>query len=140
MNCEDFLIQKFALLDGEKTDIPAEKINAHFAVCENCRREIEQMQSAVLMLEKQDRSEPSADLWAAVEKQIGAESKAGFTLGWQPFAVVGALLAAIKLLEMIPERDFGWILKLAPFVVVVVMFGFLKENPFKINTELIPEK
>jgi predicted anti-sigma-YlaC factor YlaD len=140
MNCEDFLIQKFALLDGEKPGIPAGEINAHLAACENCRREIEQTESAVLMFENQQRNLPEADLWAAIEKRIGAPPKTAFTVGWQPFAVVGALLAAIKLLEMIPERDIGWIIKLAPFAIVVLLFGILKENPFKINTELIPEK
>ena len=140
MNCEDFIIQKFALLDGEKPDLPEAEINAHLAACENCRREIEQTQSAILLLQSHERRDQNADLWAAVEKRIGAENESVFTVGWQPFALVGALLVTLKLLEMIPERDFGWMLKLVPFVVIAALFGFLKENPFKINTALIPEK
>ncbi len=140
MNCEDFIIQKFALLDGENADISASEINAHFETCENCRREIEPLESASLLLQRQKRSEPQADLWTAIGKRIGAKSKAVFTVGWQPFAVVGALLVVYKLFEMIPERDLGWALKIVPFVIVAALFGFLKENPFKINTELIPEK
>ena len=141
MNCEDFLMNKLARLDGEKTDLPAAEIDAHLEHCENCRREIEQMQSAVLTLQRQTRSAPAADLWAAVEKRIGAaQSEPVFDLKWQPFALVGALLVIYKLLELIPERDFGWFLKLAPFAVALALFAFLKENPFRINTELIPEK
>ena len=140
MNCEDFLIQKFALLDGEKTDLPEAEIDAHLKLCENCRREIEQIQSVGLLLQRQTRNAPAADLWAMVEKRIGAQSEPVFEIKWQPFAVVGTLLVIYKLLEMIPERDFGWVLKLVPFVVALALFGFLKENPFKINTALVPEK
>lgn len=138
MNCEEFLIQKFALLDGEKTDLPEAEINAHFELCEYCRREIEPLESVVLLFQRQTRSAPHADLWATVEKRIDAKST--FTVGWQPFAMVGALFVIYKMLEMIPERDLGWVLKLVPFVIAAALFGFLKENPFKINTELIPEK
>lgn len=140
MNCEDVLIQKMALIDGEKSEFSAEQIDAHVATCENCRREIEQLERTVLLLNRQKRQAPDADLWSAVEKRIGAESAGGLTVKWQPFVLLGALLVVYKLVEMIPERDFGWILKVVPFVLIVAVFGFLKENPFKINTELILEK
>lgn len=140
MNCEDFLIQKFALLDGEKADLPETEIDAHLAACASCRREIEQTQSACLRLQKQKRAAPPSDLWEVVGKRIGAPRESGFKVKWQPFALAGGVLVFYKLLEMIPERDFGWFLKFVPFVIIAALFGFLKENPFKINTELIPEK
>lgn len=138
MDCEEVLIQKFALLDGEKTEISAEEINAHFEGCANCQKEFEQTENAIAMLKRQERRAPDVDLWSAVEKRIGA--KTVFAVKWQPFVLVGVLLVVYKLAEMLPERDLGLALKIVPFVLIVVLFGFLKENPFKINTELILEK
>jgi hypothetical protein len=37
---------------------------------------------------------------------------------------------------MIPDRDFGLLFKIMPILLVVAFFGYLKVNPFKINTEL----
>jgi predicted anti-sigma-YlaC factor YlaD len=138
--CEDILIQKLARLDGEKTELSAEQIDVHLANCENCRQEIAQLENTALLLSRQRRQVPDADLWAAVEKQIGASPASGSALQWQPLVLLGAFLVVYKLLEMIPERDFGWALKIVPFILVAGVFGFLKENPFKINTELILEK
>ena len=140
MNCEDVLIQKSALLDGEKAAFSAGQINAHLAACENCRREIEQMENTIILLSGQERRAQSADLWSAIENRIGAENEKSTTLTWQPFVIVGAFLVVYKLLEMIPERDFGWALKIVPFILVAALFGLLKENPFKVNSELILEK
>jgi hypothetical protein len=94
----------------------------------------------VTVLNRQQREAPDADLWSAIEKRIVASSAGALTLQWQPFALLGIFLVVYKLLEMIPERDFGWALKLVPFVLVAALFVFLKENPFRINTELILEK
>jgi hypothetical protein len=40
---------------------------------------------------------------------------------------------------MIPERDLGFAIKVVPLILVITLFAFLKENPFKINAELILE-
>ena len=138
MNCEEILIQKSALLDGESADLSAEEINVHLETCENCRQEIVQMENAVYLLEKQERRGIDADLWSAIEKRIPAETTR--ETNWQPFILLGTFLVVYKLVEMLPERDFGLALKIVPFVLIAVIFGFLKENPFKINTELILEK
>jgi predicted anti-sigma-YlaC factor YlaD len=140
MNCEEILIQKSALLDGEKADLPAEQINAHLEICENCRREIEQMEKMVLLLKRQERRAQNADLWPAVENRIGARAGTIPAANWQPFVLLGIFLVLYKLLEMIPERDLGWALKIVPFIFAGALFGLLKENPFKVNTELILEK
>jgi predicted anti-sigma-YlaC factor YlaD len=140
MNCEDILIQKLALIDGEKNELSDEQINEHLASCENCRREIEQFQNTIGLLDRQTRRAQTADLWPAIEKRIKAETAEPFTIKWPPFVLLGIFLAIYKLLEMIPERDLGWAFRIVPFVLVAAVFGFLKENPFKINTELILEK
>jgi len=140
MNCEDILIQKSALIDGEKADFSDEQIAEHSADCENCRRQIEELENTIFLLKRQKRREQSADLWSAIEKQINDESESILTVKWQPFALVGVFLVIYKLLEMIPERDLGWFLRVVPFILIAALFGFIKENPFKINSELILEK
>lgn len=138
INCETFLMTKMTEIDGEETEISAEQINLHLANCENCRQEIEQLRDTDNLLKRQTRREPDADLWSAIEKQIGTQTAS--PIGWKPFALLGVLLVVYKLLEMLPERDFGLAFKLVPLVLIVALFVFLKENPFKINGELILER
>ncbi|MGC2238618.1 MAG: hypothetical protein WA584_20860 [Pyrinomonadaceae bacterium] len=135
-NCEDILMALAAVFDGEKTDFPPEQLKEHTSGCESCRREIEQMQNTFTLLKRQERRVQNADLWSAIEPQIEAERKTN----WQPLAFLTVFMVVYKLLEMLPERDFGLAFKIVPLVFVIVLFVFLKENPFKINTELILEK
>ncbi len=138
INCEIFLMTKMAEIDGEETEISAEQMNLHLAACGNCRQEIEQMRSTDNLLGRQTRHEQDADLWSAIENRIGKQTVS--QTGWKPFALLGALLVAYKLLEMLPAQDLGLAFKFVPLVLIVVLFVFLKENPFKINSELIPER
>jgi predicted anti-sigma-YlaC factor YlaD len=138
INCETFLMTKMAEIDGEETEISAEQINLHLVACENCRQEIKQMRSTDNLLGRQTRREQDADLWSAIENRIG--KRAVSQTGWKPFALLGALLVAYKLLEMLPAQDLGLAFKFVPLVLIVVLFVFLKENPFKINGELILER
>ena len=138
INCENVLMAKMAEIDGEEMEISSAKINLHLADCENCRREFGQMQAADNLLKRQARREQHADLWSAVETRIGA--KMDSQIGWKPFVLLGVLLVAYKLLEMLPRQDFGLAFKLVPLVFIVALFVFLKENPFKINTELTLER
>ncbi|HEX8736213.1 MAG TPA: hypothetical protein VF721_12870 [Pyrinomonadaceae bacterium] len=137
-NCENVLMAMLAELDGEKVEISAEQKTLHFAECAECRQEFEKIQKTGDLLKRQARREPDADLWSAIEKRI--EPKCAPRFGWRIFLVLGAFLVACKLLEMLPAEELGWWLKLAPLIFVVALFGFLRENPFKINTELILEK
>jgi hypothetical protein len=49
---------------------------------------------------------------------------------------LGALLLGYRLLELLPDRDFSFLFKFVPVLLVIAAFGYLKENPFKINAEL----
>jgi hypothetical protein len=138
INCETFLMTKMAEIDGEETEISAEQMDFHLAVCGNCRQEIELLRSTDNLLRRQTRREQNADLWSAIENRIG--KRAISQTGWKPFALLGALLVASKLLEMLPAQDLGFAFKFVPLVLIVVLFVFLKENPFKINGELILER
>ncbi len=78
------------------------------------------------------------DLWSVIENRIVAQTAS--QTNWKPFLLLGVFLIAYKLVERLSTLDFGWSLKLVPLIFVVALFGFLKENPFKINTELALER
>lgn len=134
INCENALMAKMAEIDGEEISISAELINLHLKNCANCRKEIEQLQVADVTLKKMERREQTTDLWTAIEARI--EAKSISPINWKPFALCGVILVAYKLLEMLPAEGFGLAFKLVPFIFIVALFTFLKENPFKINEEL----
>ena len=134
LTCEDVLIAQMAIADGEDAGLSKEHLSAHLAVCANCQHALEQSQALDHVLAGQTLSEPRVDLWPAIESRIGKR------LGWQPFALIGLLLVIYKLLEMIPARDPGMAFKVVPLVIVVFLFILIRENPFKINTELVLER
>ena len=133
ISCEDVLMAQMAAGRGEATD---EQFAAHIAGCANCQHELKQLQALDDLLAGHMLSESNVDLWPAVEKGIAKRS----TLSWKPFALIGLLLVIHKLLEMLPAQDPGVMFKLVPLVIVALLFVFIKENPFRINTELVLER
>jgi predicted anti-sigma-YlaC factor YlaD len=134
--CEEVLMNLMAVFDGEDAEIAPEQLNAHLSSCDDCRAEIERMQNTFNLLKQQESFEPAANLWAAVEPRIEVEAKTN----WKPFAFLAVFLVLYKLLEMLPATSFGLMFKIVPLVFVALLFTLLKENPFKINTELVLEK
>ena len=106
------------------------------AGCANCHHELEQLQVLDQVFAGHMLSETSVDLWPAIENRIAKRS----VVGWQPFALIGLLLVLYKLLEMLPTRDPGMAFKLVPLIIVALLFVLIKENPFRINTELVLER
>jgi len=135
LSCEDVLRAQMALADGEEPGLSKELLAAHVAGCANCHHELEQLQALDHILAGQALSEPRVDLWPAIENRIARRVPA-----WQSFALIGLLLVIYKLLEMLPARDPGMAIKLVPLVIVVLLFVLIKENPFRINTELVLER
>ncbi|HEX8564782.1 MAG TPA: hypothetical protein VF648_03875 [Pyrinomonadaceae bacterium] len=140
IECKDAILSAMAEFDGESPLLSSEQVNMHLAVCENCRQEIEQLQATVGLLQMQARREQPADLWRLIEKRIESQHKIAPQTNWKTFALLGALLVAYKLLEMLAAEEFGFLFKLVPLIFVVALFGLLKENPFKINTRLTLER
>ncbi|HEX8196866.1 MAG TPA: hypothetical protein VF571_11815, partial [Pyrinomonadaceae bacterium] len=92
-------------------------------------------------LQMQARREQPADLWRLIEKRIESpQSKPARQISWKAFALLAAFLVAYKLLEMLAPQEFGFLFKFVPLIFVFGLFGFLKENPFKINTRLTLER
>lgn len=135
LSCEDVLTAQMAAADGEEPGLSKELLAAHVASCANCRHELDQLQALDQVLVMHTLSEARVDLWPAIENRIAKRVPA-----WQSFALIGLLLVIYKLLEMLPARDPGIAIKLVPLVIVVLLFVLIKENPFRINTELVLER
>ena len=140
INCEDILLAMMAVTDGEESNFSAAQIETHSANCPNCRQEIEQMQSVDKFFRMQKRREQNVSLWSAIEPNIITKPEIVKQSNLSIFLLLIVSLIVYKLLEMLPERDFGLSFKIIPIILVVALFAFLKENPFKINTELTLEK
>ncbi|HET9788703.1 MAG TPA: hypothetical protein VFP47_16305, partial [Pyrinomonadaceae bacterium] len=55
------------------------------------------------------------------------------------FIFLGALLLGYRLVELIPDRSFSFLYKFLPVLFVIAAFSYLRENPFKINSEITLE-
>ena len=137
--CEEVTLAMMAIGDGEKPALTADEVTHHLANCAECSQEIEQLNSLAKLLNAQKRHELSPDLWPTIKERLGSPAAARRAQKWPAFLVLGLLLVIFKLLEMIPERDLGWLFKLVPLLFVIGVFGYFKENPFKINLELTLE-
>jgi hypothetical protein len=138
LTCEDVLLSQMALADGEEPGFAKEQVALHVAGCANCQHELMQLQALDQVLAGHTLPEPRVDLWPAIENRIAKPTRA--VLGWRPFALIGLLLVVYKLWEMLPARAPGMAFKLVPLVIVVLLFVLIKENPFRINTELVLER
>jgi predicted anti-sigma-YlaC factor YlaD len=135
LDCESVCMAAMAMADGYQAEVSAEQIDAHLAGCADCRQELDQLRAVATLLAGQKRRRRSEDIWAGVVRRL-PDAPQSTSQTWQPFALLGLFLLGYKLVEVIPDRDFGLLFKLVPVVLIVAAFGYLKENPFKINAEL----
>lgn len=134
--CEKTILSMMAEIDGEAPLVSAEQTAFHLSRCEKCRMEIERQKIAVNVFQKHERRAGHADLWLKIEKRITGKTVSEPVRTRYFFLLLGVILVAYKLLEMIPAGDSGFWFKLAPLIFVAALFYFFRENPFKINTEL----
>jgi predicted anti-sigma-YlaC factor YlaD len=137
LTCEKVLIAMMAAADGESAELSPEEMKLHLSACEGCRDEAVRMQQVSDFFLQATRRESTIDLWAAIDSRLVQQSP---RMGWKVYAVVGVLLLGYKLFEMLPEADPGWAIRLAPLIVFGALLLVLRENPFRINTELVLEK
>lgn len=138
LSCEDVLMAQMAAADGEEPAFSKEQLAAHMTGCANCQNELKQLLTLDRVLASHALAESHVDLWPGIENRIAKPTSSLF--GWRPFALIGLLLIIYKLLEMLPARDLGLAFKLVPLVIVTLLFVLIKENPFRINTELVMER
>jgi len=129
--CESVRIAAMALADGEQPVLDREMIAAHVAECAACRLELEQLRGVDVRLAGKARREYPVDLWPSLEPRLAAPSRQRRML-----LVLAVMLLAYKIAEFAPSRDFGLAVQLVPVLIALAVFRYLKENPFRITTEL----
>jgi anti-sigma factor RsiW len=134
--CEKVLLARMAEADGERTELSPEEIERHLSTCDNCRVEVAQLENIDGMLKRASRAEQSFDLWPAVSKELTRPAPRS---SWAPFVVAAVMLLGYKLVEMLPAKDPGMAIKLVPLIIFAVLVFVLRENPFRINSELVLE-
>jgi anti-sigma factor RsiW len=137
LTCEEVLMATMAAADGESSSLSPEETAMHLSACVNCREEVARMQRVSELFRQATRVEDTVDLWPTIDTRL---DQARSPMSWQPFAVVGVLLLVYKLIEMLPKANPGWAIKLVPLIIFGALLVFLKENPFRINTDLAMEK
>lgn len=137
LNCKSVSMAAMAIADGYQPGLSSEQIGAHLASCAVCRREIEQLQELSSLLDTQERRLMTENVWRTIEPRLPVAQPAQRTSNFLPlFMSLGALLLGYRLLELIPDRDFSFLFKFVPVLLVIAAFGYLRENPFSINSEL----
>ncbi len=137
LSCESVCMAAMATADGYQSELSSDQIEAHLAGCFDCRREIGEQQALSRLLDAQERRLRTEDVWTQVERRLpDASPRPSTSQVVYPFVFLGVLLLGYRLAEMIPDRDFGLVFKLVPVLLVIAAFSYLRENPFKINTEL----
>jgi anti-sigma factor RsiW len=137
LNCESVCMAAMAIADGYQSELSSDQIEAHLANCSDCRREVGQLRALSSLLDSQERRQRTENVWQQVELRLpDAAAPPSIYQSWHAFMVLGALLLGYRIVEMIPDRDFGFLFKLVPLLFVIAAFSYLRENPFKINSEL----
>ena len=137
LNCETVCMAAMAMADGYVSELSSDQIEAHPADCSDCRREVGQLRALSSLLDAQERRPRTENVWKLVERRLPDAAPAQSpSQAWRPFLLLSMLLLGYRIVEMIPDRDFGFLFKLVPVLFVIAAFSYLKENPFKINSEL----
>lgn len=136
LNCESVTMAAMAIADGYQPELSSEQIGTHLVSCGDCRRELGQLQELSSLLDSQERRLPTENLWQNIERRLPSVTRTSTSRVSAAFMFLGALLLGYRLLELIPDRDFSFLFKFVPLLLVIAAFGYLRENPFKINSEL----
>lgn len=137
LNCEDMLMLKMAEADGEHIEISNET-KIHFEQCKNCRREFEQVHGFDRLFNAHTRLEQHIEVWPLIGERISSSNRK--QIAWWPFGVVAIILVGSKLFEMLPEHAPGFAIKIVPLVIAIILFVLIRENPFRLNSELTLER
>ena len=136
LNCESVSMAAMAIADGYQPELSSEQIGTHLENCAVCRREIKQLQELSSLLTTQQRRLRTDNLWGRIERRLVGARSTRTSTALPSFIFLGALLLGYRLVELIPDRDFSFFFKFVPVLLVIAAFGYLRENPFEINSEL----
>lgn len=136
-DCESVCMAAMAIADGYQPELPSEQIETHLADCSDCRREVAQLGVLSSLLATQERLRRNEDVWNRIEHRLSDTSSSQSTShASYPFMLLGLVLLGYRLVEIIPDSHFGLLFKLVPVLAVIAAFSYVRENPFKIHSEL----
>jgi anti-sigma factor RsiW len=136
--CEQIRIAAMALADGELSELTYEEIEAHTATCAACAVEIAAMASVNDLFAPRVRRTSTIDVWPHVAERITPfvlQPRMSFA-EWRILVAGGAILAIVKILELVPDDAPTLLLRCAPALVAIALLYLLKDNLFIINTQL----
>ncbi len=137
VSCESVRLAAMAVADGEKPLIPLNEIELHLAQCDLCRSEVEQLITFIDLLNAQCRRERTESVWGRVAERLGrGERTRAASDHWPWFLLLGSFLAGYRLVVAASDWEPGLWFKLAPALLAIAVFAFLRENPFKVNSQL----
>ena len=137
MNCETARLAAMAVGDGEKQLIPAADVELHLAQCDRCRGDVEQLNSFIELLNAQRRRERTESVWGQVAESLRHSDEARKPPDhWPWFLLLGLLLAGYRVMVAASDWEPNFLFKLAPVLLAIAVFIFLRENPFKVNPGL----
>ena len=139
VDCENVCRAAMTMEDGYVSDLSADQIEAHLADCSDCRGEVRQLRALANLLDGQKRRERTENIWERVEQHLPHTLTPQTSRVWYPFVTLGLLLLGYRLLEIVPDRQLGLLFKFVPILLVIAAFSYLRENPFKINSQLTLE-
>ena len=136
-NCENVRIASMAQADGASTGLSLDQVEAHLATCAACRQEVTEMRAITGLLDMAERSTRYEQVWPLIEKRLDGLTPESKRLGdWRPFLVLGLLLAGYRIILAMTDQDLGFSFKLVPVALLIAVFLYLKENPFRVNSNL----
>lgn len=134
VSCESVRLAAMAVADGESPLIPAPDIELHLAQCDRCLGEVERLRAVIDLLNAQSRRERTESVWGRVaEKLSRGEQARAAPDHWPWFLLLGLLLAGYRVIVAASDWESTILLKLAPVLLAIAVFAFLRENPFKVN-------
>lgn len=135
-NCESIRVAVMALADGETPPLGPEEIETHLLICNRCREEVDQLQATNEFLSSQKRLIPAANLWPLVNERLQASASSVPLFRWRVLFLFAIPLFGYKILLLTFQSSPSLWSKLVPVILAIVVFGYLRSNPFKINCEL----
>jgi hypothetical protein len=140
VSCESIRLAAMAVADGEKPLIPAPDIGLHLAQCDRCLSEVERLRAVIDLLNAQSRRERTESVWGRVAESLSrGEQARAVSDHWPWFLLLGLFLAGYRVVVAALDWEPGLWFKLAPALLAIAVFGLLRENPFKVSSEIQAE-
>jgi predicted anti-sigma-YlaC factor YlaD len=139
INCENIRVAAMAIADDEECPLTKNEIETHLYSCERCRTEIEDLHATINLFSSHTRLRSKVDVWPEVNQRIQSASEGAPSFAWRVLLLFGIPLFGYKIFLLTLQTAPSLWFSLVPLILVIVVFSFLKANPFKINCELTLE-